>query len=111
MLCYFVHISNATNFLCRNRNALMSMLGFFGITKVGRNKLWLSCLPWPGPQEFLITLREPVPQPSQHEGMPWFAMNCNKTKAEGLLRSVPIEGVFLVRPSEQDANSFTISFR
>ncbi|XP_059470095.1 1-phosphatidylinositol 4,5-bisphosphate phosphodiesterase gamma-1 [Neocloeon triangulifer] len=62
-------------------------------------------------QEFLITLREPVPQPSKHEGMPWFARRCNKLRAENLLRRVPNDGAFLVRPSDQEANSFTISFR
>ncbi|CAB3376592.1 Hypothetical predicted protein [Cloeon dipterum] len=62
-------------------------------------------------QEFLIMLKEPVPQPNKHEGMPWFARRCNKQRAETLLRRVPQDGAFLVRPSDQDANSFTISFR
>ncbi|KAF4520293.1 hypothetical protein B566_EDAN004352, partial [Ephemera danica] len=62
-------------------------------------------------QEFLISLREPVPQPSKHKGMPWFHSQCTRAEAEDMLRRVPNDGAFLVRPSDKDANSYTISFR
>jgi phosphatidylinositol phospholipase C gamma-1 len=63
------------------------------------------------PQSFLITLREPVPQPSKHKDMPWFLANCTRAEAEDMLKRVPHDGAFLVRPSDKDANSYTISFR
>lgn len=62
-------------------------------------------------QEFLITLQEPVPQPNKHEGKDWYHANVTKSQAEEMLNRIPIDGAFLVRPSEKDANAFAISFR
>lgn len=62
-------------------------------------------------REFLITLQEPVPQPNKHEGKEWYLPNVSRHQAEEMLKRVPKDGAFLVRPSEKDANSFAISFR
>ncbi|XP_046736207.1 1-phosphatidylinositol 4,5-bisphosphate phosphodiesterase gamma-1 [Diprion similis] len=62
-------------------------------------------------QEFLITLREPVPQPSKHEEKEWWHADCTRGEAEDMLRRVSADGVFLVRPSEKEVNSYAISFR
>ncbi|XP_071446484.1 1-phosphatidylinositol 4,5-bisphosphate phosphodiesterase gamma-1 isoform X1 [Hetaerina americana] len=63
-------------------------------------------------QEFLITLQESVPQPKKHEGMEWYHAHATRALAEEMLRRVPSDGAFLVRPSEKDPNnSFAISFR
>lgn len=61
--------------------------------------------------DFSITLREPVPQPKSHEGKKWYHQNTKKAQAEDVLKMVKIDGAFLVRPSEQNANAYTISFR
>ncbi|KAJ2954035.1 hypothetical protein O0L34_g2246 [Tuta absoluta] len=61
-------------------------------------------------QEFLITLKEPVPQPKKHEGMDWFLANCTRSHAEELLRKANVDGAFLVRPSDKESG-FAISFR
>ncbi|KAI5640351.1 phosphatidylinositol-specific phospholipase c, Y domain-containing protein [Phthorimaea operculella] len=60
-------------------------------------------------QEFLITLKEPVPQPKKHEGKEWFLANCTRSHAEELLRKANVDGAFLVRPSDKE-NGFAISF-
>lgn len=62
-------------------------------------------------QEFLITLKEPVPQPNKHEGKHWFHPHCSRAQAEELLRKANIDGAFLVRPSEKEQGCFAISFR
>lgn len=62
-------------------------------------------------QENYIILTEPVPQPLKHEGMIWYLPNVCRSRAEALLRRVPHEGAFLVRPCENDKNQFAISFR
>ncbi|PNF30464.1 1-phosphatidylinositol 4,5-bisphosphate phosphodiesterase gamma-1 [Cryptotermes secundus] len=62
-------------------------------------------------QEFLITLQEPVPQPNKHEGKEWYHQNITRAEAEELLRRVPSDGAFLVRPSGNDVYSYAISFR
>nr|UPI11531.1 phospholipase C gamma 1 [Mythimna separata] len=62
-------------------------------------------------QEFLITLREPVPQPNKHEDKEWFHPFCTRVQAEELLRKANTDGAFLVRPSDKDHSSFAISFR
>ncbi|XP_055373041.1 1-phosphatidylinositol 4,5-bisphosphate phosphodiesterase gamma-1 [Condylostylus longicornis] len=59
--------------------------------------------------EFSIMLREPVPQPKKHESQEWFHSNTTKEQAEAVLIRLEI-GSFLVRPSEQNANAFVISF-
>ncbi|KAJ8684283.1 hypothetical protein QAD02_020075, partial [Eretmocerus hayati] len=62
-------------------------------------------------QEFLITLQEPVPQPNKHEEKEWWHGECSRTLAEEMLKRVPTDGAFLVRPSENENNSYAISFR
>ncbi|KAJ8929429.1 hypothetical protein NQ314_017878 [Rhamnusium bicolor] len=61
--------------------------------------------------DFSIVLQEPVPQPNLHETEEWYHQNTKKNQAEEILRRVKTEGAFLVRPSENDANCYTISFR
>lgn len=62
-------------------------------------------------QEFLLTLKHPVPQPNKHEGKDWFHANISRANAEEMLKRVPHDGSFLVRRSETDDGSFAISFR
>ncbi|KAK2708596.1 hypothetical protein QYM36_014260 [Artemia franciscana] len=59
--------------------------------------------------DFSITLGTPVPQSNVHENQPWFYPNINRNQAEEMLRLIPKDGAFLVRPSESEA--VTISFR
>ncbi|KAL1501701.1 hypothetical protein ABEB36_006983 [Hypothenemus hampei] len=61
--------------------------------------------------EFSITLQEPVPQPNLHENEDWYHKHTTKQQAEDALKRIKTEGAFLVRPSENDANCYTISFR
>lgn len=61
--------------------------------------------------EFSITLNEPVPQPKKHETEAWYYSNLTKTQSEDILSKITVEGAFLVRPSENEANCYTISFR
>ena len=44
-------------------------------------------------------------------GKNWFHPNIAQTEAVELLLKIPKCGVFLVRPSDNDPESFTISFR
>lgn len=60
---------------------------------------------------FSVVLREPVPQPNLHESKEWYHKNTGKNQAEEILRRIKSEGAFLVRPSENDSNCYTISFR
>ncbi|XP_026279095.1 1-phosphatidylinositol 4,5-bisphosphate phosphodiesterase gamma-1 isoform X3 [Frankliniella occidentalis] len=60
-------------------------------------------------QEFHITLKNPVPQPMKHQGKEWFHPNVTRSQAEDMLRRVPVDGAFLVRPS--GANTYALSFR
>lgn len=62
-------------------------------------------------QETYIVLNEPVPQPLKHEGMNWYLPHVCRSRAEALLRRVPHEGAFLVRPCENDKHLYAISFR
>ncbi|XP_076750014.1 small wing phospholipase C gamma 1 isoform X2 [Xylocopa sonorina] len=62
-------------------------------------------------QEFLITLQEPVPQPNKHEEKEWWHADCTRSLAEEMLKRIPTDGAFLVRPSEKENNSYAISFR
>jgi phospholipase C gamma, putative (fragment) len=61
--------------------------------------------------EFSIYLREPVPQPKNHESKEWYYANMNRITAEDVLSHIPQDGTFLVRPSEKEDNCFAISFR
>ncbi|XP_037072934.1 LOW QUALITY PROTEIN: 1-phosphatidylinositol 4,5-bisphosphate phosphodiesterase gamma-1-like, partial [Pollicipes pollicipes] len=62
-------------------------------------------------QDFNMLLSEPVPQPNQHEGKDWYHADCSRDRAEEMLRRVPQEGAFLVRPSQRDAAALSLSFR
>lgn len=62
-------------------------------------------------REFNITLKEPVPQPNKHEGKEWYHPHTSRLQAEEMLKKIPSDGAFLVRPSEKDANAYAISFR
>ncbi|XP_065217212.1 1-phosphatidylinositol 4,5-bisphosphate phosphodiesterase gamma-1 [Planococcus citri] len=62
-------------------------------------------------QEFHITLKEPVPQPKKHEGKEWYLSHASRAHAEDLLKKVPHDGAFLVRPSDKEQNTYVISFR
>ncbi|XP_041986907.1 1-phosphatidylinositol 4,5-bisphosphate phosphodiesterase gamma-1 isoform X2 [Aricia agestis] len=62
-------------------------------------------------KEFLITLKEPVPQPKKHESKEWYHPFCTRIQAEELLRKANTEGAFLVRPSEKEQGYYAISFR
>lgn len=61
--------------------------------------------------EFAITLGESVPQPNKHEGKEWYHQNTTRMQAEEALKKVRVEGAFLVRPSENGHNCYTVSFR
>lgn len=62
-------------------------------------------------QEFLMTLKHPVPQPNKHEGKEWFHARMSRAEAEEMLKRIPYDGAFLVRRSETDDGAFAISFR
>ncbi|CAB0003270.1 unnamed protein product [Nesidiocoris tenuis] len=62
-------------------------------------------------QEFVITLAEPVPQPSKHLGKEWYHSSATRSYAEDLLKRIPQDGAFLVRPTDKDQNAYAISFR
>lgn len=61
--------------------------------------------------EFQITLMEPVPQPNKHEEKEWYHNHTSRIQAEEALKKIRNEGAFLVRQSENDSNSYTITFR
>ncbi|GBN48823.1 1-phosphatidylinositol 4,5-bisphosphate phosphodiesterase gamma-1 [Araneus ventricosus] len=61
--------------------------------------------------EFSMCLTEPVPWSDNREGMEWFHSNMTRAQAEEMLKKVPYDGAYLVRPSEKEENSFAISFR
>ncbi|XP_066996227.2 1-phosphatidylinositol 4,5-bisphosphate phosphodiesterase gamma-1 [Anabrus simplex] len=61
--------------------------------------------------EFLITLKEPVPHPKEHEGKEWYHKSMTRYQAEEMLKKVPSDGAFLVRPSERELFTYAISFR
>ncbi|CAG7730788.1 unnamed protein product [Allacma fusca] len=61
--------------------------------------------------EFHVKLGDPVPQPSSHEGKPWFH-TIDRIGSEDLLKRVRLDGTYLVRPSSTtDDRRFVISFR
>ncbi|KAF7987870.1 hypothetical protein HCN44_003733 [Aphidius gifuensis] len=60
--------------------------------------------------EFSIILKEPVPQPCQHETKEWWHNNCTRIIAEDILKKISINGTFLVRPSEKELDTYAISF-
>lgn len=62
-------------------------------------------------QDFEICLNRPVPQPKAHESYDWYHPNCTKLQAEELLSKIKFDGAFLVRPSEQEENGYSITFR
>lgn len=58
-----------------------------------------------------LYLKHPAPPANTHEDKPWFYKNKSRKDAEDILRRLRHEGAFLVRPSEQVENQFSISFR
>ncbi|CAL1293033.1 unnamed protein product, partial [Larinioides sclopetarius] len=60
--------------------------------------------------EFSLCLAQPVPWTDKHEEKEWFHSNMTRTQAEEMLKKVPYDGAYLVRPSERE-NFFAISFR
>lgn len=61
--------------------------------------------------EFTISLKEPVPQPKNHESKEWYHPNTTKEQSELMLQQIPQDGAFLVRPSDNRPNSVVISFK
>lgn len=62
-------------------------------------------------QEFQVYLKEPVPQPNSHENQEWYHEKITKSQAEDMLKRMRHDGAFLVRPSQQEENCFSITFR
>lgn len=62
-------------------------------------------------QEFFVLLKEPVPQPKTHEGKEWYHPFASRTQAEELLKRIPHDGAFLVRPSDKEGKTYALSFR
>ncbi len=56
-------------------------------------------------------LSEAVPQQNSHLGKPWFHEKLTRQQAEDMLKRVRMDGAFLIRPSEQHKDTFSISFR
>ena len=56
-------------------------------------------------------LCEPVPQQNSHLGKPWFHEKLSRQQAEDMLKRVRMDGAFLIRPSEQQKDTYSISFR
>jgi len=52
-----------------------------------------------------------VPQPNKHEEKEWWHPECTRIAAEEMLKRIPTDGAFLVRPSERESNCYAISFR
>lgn len=62
-------------------------------------------------QEISIKLGKPVPPTNNHEQEDWFHGNLNRQEAEDILNYYDKIGSFLVRPSENEENCFSITFR
>ncbi|XP_032784471.2 1-phosphatidylinositol 4,5-bisphosphate phosphodiesterase gamma-1 isoform X1 [Daphnia magna] len=60
---------------------------------------------------FSIVFDQPIPQPSTHEGKNWYHPTKTQAEAVELLRAIPKDGAFLVRPSDKDSGTYSISFR
>lgn len=52
-----------------------------------------------------------MPQPNKHEEKEWWHPECTRIAAEEMLKRIPMDGAFLVRPSERESNCYAISFR
>lgn len=52
-----------------------------------------------------------MPQPNKHEEKEWWHPECTRIAAEEMLKRIPTDGAFLVRPSERESNCYAISFR
>lgn len=59
--------------------------------------------------DFIVQLKQPVPQPSSHENREWYHDRLARSEAEDLLKRVQLDGAFLVRPSEN--GGYSVSFR
>ena len=57
-----------------------------------------------------IVLNKSVPQPCLHEGEIWYHPSISAVEAAKVLGWLARDGAFLVRPSEQEPGTFTISF-
>lgn len=63
-------------------------------------------------QDLSVVLTEPVPQSAtSYADKDWYNETLNKTEAENLLRRVWHDGAYLVRKSEHEEESYSISFR
>lgn len=62
-------------------------------------------------QDFSIRLTHPVPQMNSHEQEDWYHPQINRLEAESLVKSVDKDGGFLVRPSENDQDCYSITFQ
>ncbi|XP_052817570.1 1-phosphatidylinositol 4,5-bisphosphate phosphodiesterase gamma-1-like isoform X4 [Mya arenaria] len=69
-------------------------------------------------QDIELVLKTPCPQPIVHEGNEWYNSNVDRDQAEEMLRRIPYDGAFLVRPSiphgcgdPGTSPTFAISFR
>lgn len=60
-------------------------------------------------QNFAILLGEPVPQPRKHLTQMWFHAETTKDQATSALMHMA-DGSFLVRISEQEPNTHTLTF-
>jgi len=61
--------------------------------------------------KFTVTLGKPAPPPNQHEEKCWYHAKASRSEVEDMLTKVATDGAFVVRPGEQVAGSFAISFR
>lgn len=59
--------------------------------------------------EFSIRIAEPVPQPQKHESQAWFHPQTSREQASAALKHMT-DGAYLVRTSENEQATFTISF-
>eukprot|EP00040_Diaphanoeca_grandis_P044507 m.12537 g.12537 ORF g.12537 m.12537 type:complete len:1464 (-) comp9359_c0_seq1:177-4568(-) len=60
---------------------------------------------------FSLVLGEAVPMPAAHIGKKWFHADVTRSQADRMLRRVRTDGMFLIRESEANNASFSISFR
>lgn len=61
--------------------------------------------------ELMVSLTEPVPIVINYDDKDWFNGKISRAESDDMLSRVRFDGAFLVRRSEQDSGSFSISFR
>jgi phosphatidylinositol phospholipase C gamma-1 len=59
---------------------------------------------------FSVILKDHVPQPPAHLAEKWFHSKASRVDAEKMLKRIPADGAFLVRPSSTDSG-LSLSFR